>query len=502
MAGANTNFYEVTSSWSAIRSNVGTGLFDFVSFVNLLFAANGNDFFKYDCNTTTNFSVPIPIGLSLMALSGGSLSAGVTATFYFGAAYVNERGFIGQPFVAGPITINGSSDNTVNMNIFGIKIPPAGFGISSIAFFRSLPSDTNLFFTTFTPLGVNFFADPGFPLSEPASTALYFTLAPRYIELYNNQLFMAGFSSLLSTVYWSDIGEPESVQPESFAEIRTNDGDRVTGLKAYNGSLVVTKERSFHRISGDSPENFLIQEISDQYGCLSNRASVIWENYLWFLDPKGVVEYNGANVQVVSNKVEPIFMRMNLNAARENATGLHYRERNEVWFVIPIDGSNINNCVIVYDYVAKAWTKFEGVDVSCLFLAQGTKPVLTPFFGGYTGTMDYFGTTFMADRGRPILCSMDTSFHTKSAQTVQAMWRRFYLNINPVATTQVISVDLMQDYGASFVLSRDMYQNPFQSRIDFGVSSRSIAAHVEHVSATLPFTFYGYAFEWRFLRDV
>lgn len=505
VAGANTNFYEVTSSWNVERASVGSGNFDFVAFVNLLFAANGQSFFKYDCQTTTNFSLPPVSGYTAAGALGGSLSAGVTASFVFGVAYMNDRGYIGPPQTLGPITVSGAAgQNSVNISDIGTVTPP-GYGITSAVLYRSLPNDTELFFTTFAPTGFGTVNDYGFPLStEPASTSLFFTLAPRYLELYNNQLFMAGFSSLLSTVYWSDIGEPESVQPESFAEIRTNDSDRVTTLKAYNGSLVVCKERSFHRITGDSPENFLIQEISDQYGCLSNRAAVIWENYLWFLDPKGIVEYNGANVQVVSTKVEPLFIRMNLTAARDNATAIHYRDRNEVWFVIPIDGSSINNCIVVYDYVAKAWTKFEGVDVSCLFMAQGTLPALTPFFGGYTGTMDYFGSTFLADRGRPITCSFDTAFYAKGSQTQQALWRRFYLNVIPVTggSSQPITVDFQQDYGASTVLTRTMYQSPFQSRIDFGISSRSIQAHVEHVSATLSFTVPGFAFEHRFLRNV
>ena len=46
---------------------------------------------------------------------------------------------------------------------------------------------------------------------------------------------MAGFSAQPSRVYWSNIGEPEGVDPSFFAEFRTNDGDRLTGLKVYNG---------------------------------------------------------------------------------------------------------------------------------------------------------------------------------------------------------------------------------------------------------------------------
>lgn len=499
IATANTNAYTVGSGFVAFRSGLQNGaLFDFLTFVDRLFCANGANFFKFDGNNSSNFSLPPGAsGFGLTGAVGGGLSG-----IYIGSyGYVNDRGYQGPVGPGVTITLNGVTFGSIRY--YGLTTPN-GFGITSLQFFRTGPDQLDLFGTTFAPAGASLFTDTGFPLSSRlANDNMYFTLAPKYLELFNNQLFMAGFSSALSTVYWSQIGEPEGIDPTFFAEFRTNDGDRITGLKFYAGQLVVTKERSLHRLLGDNPNNFTIQQISDQYGCISNRSLVVFGNLLWGLDTKGIFEYNGASVDIVSNKVEPIFAAMNIDAARENAVAIHNRDQNEVWFSIPCNGATLNNCTVVYDYVSNAWTKYEGFNPSTVFVAQGNRPKLTPFYGGYSGNVFYFSPSLMNDNGAAITCMLDSRWVTAMGNTTEQQFRRFYLNLDPiVGFTQPISVNFKTNYGQSFQISRTMYQAPFQSRVDFGLSAKSIAAQVYHVSASLPLKINGFTFESRFQRNV
>ena len=84
---------------------------------------------------------------------------------------------------------------------------------------------------------------------------------------------------------------------------------------------------------------------------MSNRAIAEYDNNLVFLDEKGVVMYNGANWQIISQPVESTFRRMNLSAALEKAVAIHYNLWNQIWFGIPVDGSTVNNLTVVYDYL-------------------------------------------------------------------------------------------------------------------------------------------------------
>lgn len=497
IASANTNIYTVTtSSFTAFKSGLANdALFSFVTYVDHLFAANGTDFFKYDGSNTSNYSLPPGTGLGVTAVIGGGLS-GIYITSY---GYLNSRGYFGPGATGVTINLNGITFGSVQY--YGLT-NPTGFGITSLVFYRTTPGGVDSFATTFAPFGSSLFTDTGFPLTtitEPET--VWFTLAPRFLEIYNNQLFLAGFTAFPSTFVWSQIGEPEGILPEYSAEVRTNDGDRITGLKNYLGSLFVSKERSLHRLSGDDPNNFLLKEITDEYGCLSDRAMVIWESNFWFLDTKGICQWNGSNVEIISTKVEPFFLRMNVVAAKDTAVALHAKIYNEVWFSFPIDGATKNNIVIVFDYVLKAWTSYVGLEFASLALIKQTQNFKTPFIGSYTGSIAYFGSSLTYDSGRSVTCSFETAFLSPMGQSVEKQYRRFYLNVEPIlGVTQPISINLRSNFNSSNVVSQTIYQNPFQTRIDFGIAARSIQAQVIHNSASLPVRLYGFTFESRFQR--
>lgn len=499
IASANTNIYTVdTSSFTAFRAGLANNaLFSFVTFVDRLFAANGTDFFKFDGTATSNFSLPPGAGLGVTAVVGGGLSG----VFICSYGYLNDRGYLGPGSTGVTISLNGSTFGSIKY--YGLT-SPTGFGITSLAFYRTTPGGVDSFLTTFAPFGSSLFTDTGFPLTtiqEPEY--VWFTLAPKYLEIYNNQLFLAGFTGFPSTFFFSDIGEPEGIFPENSVEVRTNDGDIITGIKNYLSSIFISKQRSMHRLTGDNPDNFLLKEISDQYGCLSQRAMCVWESNFWFLDSKGICQWNGSNIEIISEKVEPYFLRMNITAAINQAVALHAKIYNEVWFSFPIDGASINNIVIVFDYVAKTWTTYEGLNISSLALVKQTQPFKTPFFGGYTGSVHYFGSSLTYDSGAGITCAFETAFIAPEGQTIEKQYRRFYLNVEPVfGVTQPITINLRSNYNSSNVVTQTIYQNPFQTRIDFGIPARSIQAQMLYQSASLPLRVYGFAFESRFQRAV
>lgn len=506
IASANTNIYNVTSGYNPIRSGLlNNALFDFVPFVDRLFCANGQDFFYTDGIDSVNYSLPPPApGFTVAVGSGGSL----TGTFQYSYGYLNERGY------AGPATDNAGNYPTGTISLTNQQAiltgftTPSGYGITSILIYRS---EDSLFQSVFQiaaiAAGSTSFTDTGFSLTTAINPPyIFFTLTPRYIELFNNQLFMAGFSSQQSTVWFSDIGEPEGVGSTASFEVRTNDGDRVTGMRSYFSQLVLFKQRSFHTLSGDNPQNFTLQERSDQYGCLSNRASTVFNDILVFLDRKGIAEFNGANIAIMSNAVEDVFLRMNIPAAIDNAAMLHVKERNEVWTLFPIDGATLNNQLVVYDYFSKAFYLRNGLNIQSLALVIYDKPYPSPFYGGYTGSLFYFGNSLMGDNGQGMTCSVQTAFHTRGNST-EEMWRRLWLDVTPVSTsvggTTVININMYADHNLTdSVLNRTVYGATWQTRIDFGIPSKSLSFQFEHFSNTQHLQINGYALGARFQRDV
>lgn len=497
---ANTNVFQTTGGAPvSIRSGLlNNALTDMLTFVDRLFVANGQDFFKYDGTNSSNYSLP-PHSSGVTFSQGASIANGISGliTFYFG--YKNDRGYYG-PATSG-VTISATSVSTITFSGF---TTPSGYGISSIVLYATGNALTQGYrVTEFAPAATYLFTGPLSLTANPTPPYLWFTNTPKFVEIYNNQMFLAGFSSMLSTVYFSDIGEPEGVGATAFFEVRTNDGDKVTSLTPYLSQLLIFKERSFHALSGDNPQNFLLREISNQYGALNNRCSIAFEDTLIFLDKTGLMKFNGANIDELSAKVEPVFSAMNLTAAKNVACMVHWPERNEVWTAIPVNGATLNNCVVVYDYHVGAFTKFEGFNPKALTLGRATFATNRVFFGDFNGRLHNFDDSLLGDNGNGMTCLFKSKSFGEMGYSVEKLWRRLYLDTTALAASySPISIDFFVSNGTSLALTRTMGQTVFQSRIDFGLSSKSMLFQLTHNSNISSLKLNGFTIEYRFQRAV
>lgn len=491
------------------------------------------------------------------------LSTGHYAVY---ASYVNNRGFEGQPTPIGIVNtaMTGSTFGATYL-VADFYVPaPLSYGISSINFYyyysltaltTNTPATgnalnaigpTNLWSLPYTffrnmPLSGSTLVDFQFgttaagistavmlgnngslpsvsnqqylisfgltlqinPANPPFVTEIdLLPVYPKYLELYQNRLFASGFSGSASTIWYSDIAEPEGFLPDSNFEVRTNDGDVVTAMKAYTTAFYVFKQKSFHVLTGDNPDNFLLRQISDQYGCINNRCAFTFDDYLVFLDQKGVILWNGSRLEVLSNKIQPVFDLMNFSAAQSVAIGAHDKLRNQILFAIPINGSAVNNVTLVYDYLVGAWTKQDGYSPSVFASIQGRNNTKNLFYGGSSGSVNWFGSSFGLDNGVGCTLYYKTRFLHELGDSTQKQFRRFYLNTDAPSATLSFNMNFFQDYGSSVVLNRTFSINQFQNRMDFGISAKSLAYEMSKVGSTIALRVHGFTIESRLQRRV
>lgn len=335
--------------------------------------------------------------------------------------------------------------------------------------------------------------------SKPYQTNYF----PQFLEVYDNRLFCAGFSSAPSTVWFSDVKEPEGYLPTNNFEVRTNDSDYITAMKTYQTRIYFFKINSFHVLVGDNPSNFFLQEISNQYGCLNNRCVIQFENLLYFLDRKGIIEYTGSNISFASIKIQPIFDRMNYTSALTEACGVHDKLRNQILFAIPVDGSTTNNITIVYDYIAQAWTTHTGYNASIFAEIKGYNTTKRLFCGDYNGRVNWFSASFLSDNGSGITLSYKSRFLHDMGDSVQKQFRRLYVNADPIGTTLANKINFYQDYGTSIVLGTTINLGAFQDRIDYGISAKSLAFEMISLNTSSnPLRIHGFVIESRMQRKV
>jgi hypothetical protein len=567
ISGGSTLLSYTNTTPTTIRTDLSGSPVDILTFVNYAWGGDGQRHWKFQGTTSTYWQMPYvqpdllgnALATTHLTLNTGlPIGGGVTVTqnlYSFKLAYVNERG------VLGPVYIDPSPDTWDNGNLgidqraitsaaftgqwqlFGFTIPP-GFGISKIAVFMKAATQglVNPFvggqtaypfslgaggyivtwphFTDGQPLdlftdtmgssvlgqGATFYSDIGTLGATPGAfnpSLLISMEAPKYQQIYNNMVLYGGFSAAPSVTRVSEIGEPEKVLSENFFETRTNDGDKITGYAVFQGSALVFKEKSISVLNGTSPDDLSQQEVNTTFGCLSNRAIIEFENRLFFLDTEGICEYNGANTEIVSDKLEPFFKRLNIAVARDSACAVYLKDRNEVWFAVPIDSSAVNNAVVVYDTVVDAWTIYDGFTPYIMFTGKSGLPRENIFFGGYTGSVFAFGMSLFSDNGSAISMMIKTRYHKRMGDSTQELWRRFFINNQLASATTPITINFMPNYATSSSLGITFFANStFQSRADFGLSAKTMSAQITTSSSTEKIKILGYTIESRYLRSV
>ncbi len=496
-------------AYSYLRNDGYWGPLDFhASARNIVYISkpvnNGAEFFN-EFPLVSGFTIPSTRGISAIALWMGvdSIDINTTTRAFIpnvGDRQVGNLGWYdsgGVP-VAQYLSLTLKPDADLSRFYLYTLIPSA-----SLALAVDGSGQTYWAFS----LGFNFNSFTGVAGNGKAFTGLPFcwfdTNTPKYIEVNQNSMFMSGFSGNPSNVWFSELGQPENIQPDSVFEVRTNDGDRVYAIKNYNNQVIVLKQNSFHKVIGDSPENFELIELSGEYGCISNQSVVEYEEKLMWLDQKGIVEFNGTSWNIKSTPVEDIFRRMNLDAAKEKATGIHHLYRNQIWWGIPIDGSTKNNLTVVYDYLVDAWTFFDGFNPSSFAFIKGNLTKSTVFRGDYSGMIYYHGESFLGDNGQAITC-IATPHWDKNKENETHIWRRAFLDVATVTgLTGQITAKVFRNYDLSTVQATfSMLQDAFQSRAEMGVVGKAVTAEFAHVSASLPLLINNYSWAKRFLRNV
>lgn len=535
-----------------------TAPIDYVAQNNYLYFANGYAFKRYDGSNEVEWNVSSQgSGPALMqGISYGGMSGFLGVTFNLSLAATNGVTAIIGPslylFILGG-TRNSYSLQTVTMRqlpyvgsafttqvgaainstlvgagqwlVYGFQYQPqygVSNGIVQVVFPGASTSTLNGFLqyndvrnSSFLSVGTtiingltqNFMSFDHFTLGFDYRFQSFLNLNPNFIQTYNNMLFMAntvghsGFSNVEakpSTIYFSNLGTPEQVDEENFLEIRTGNGDVITGMCNYQTNLLIFKQFSVHEISGSSPETLSLNDLTLEFGCVNNRAIIVFENLVWFVDPTGIIEYNGSSFNDISSDKIKFYLDQ---VDKTNISAQHIKKNNQVIF----SASNIS---FVYDYVAKAWSIWDrlAIDQNAgpAYFAYGASVKDLTYW--QTGSSFHesvrFNDQINTDFGLPITLAIKTRYHKRLGETTQELWRRFYLNTTSNGTSMsAVTLNMYPDYGTSIYLQRNFTISSFQQRIDFGVSAKSLSIEIL-IQSSQSLSVNGYTVESRYLRSV
>lgn len=154
-----------------------------------------------------------------------------------------------------------------------------------------------------------------------------------------------------AAVRWSEPYQPNKIKLASLMEVRSGDGDQITGLAMLYGNLIVLKERSMHRLAvqGSTVPVSRVDEISNNVGCIAPNTVITVNNTLYFLSWAGFYKYDNNQLSKLDGKFsEELQIRLRSSqdgvinpAIRDASCGWNPTYR-ELYLTIPVMSTSSN----------------------------------------------------------------------------------------------------------------------------------------------------------------
>ena len=220
----------------------------------------------------------------------------------------------------------------------------------------------------------------------------------KYIAQWQNFLFLANVNInngtfLPTRIYWCNVRDFTTWSATSWIEISMQDGQPITGMYPLADRLVIFKERSIYNLffTGDAqlPFVYLVSN-SPTVGCMAPYTIQEIENGLVFLSYDGFYYYDSNNSYKMSLQIQNTISGLNLTKL-QNARSLKQRNKNRYMCAVTSNQSNVNDTVIVWDWVLNAFSIYAGMYPSAMrtcFISGNQEQLYFCDYNGYTYQMD------------------------------------------------------------------------------------------------------------------
>jgi hypothetical protein len=318
----------------------------------------------------------------------------------------------------------------------------------------------------------------------------------RFLAYQAGVLFCAG-GDPPTRLYYSRADEPWIAS--EYLEIGSGgDTDAITGLAAFQGLVVVFKERSIWTVSGNSTKTFFVRRVHVGVGCLSHHSIVEADGALYFRGEQGFYAFNGEVPVDISSDQRATFTDLNYSR-RRFIVGVHDYENGAIRWSYSSAGVTTNDSQAVYFYrnsqrvEQRSWSPWSCGNVSYYALVSDKttrkRMVATGLLAGHVLTDG--GTS---DNGAAYEFKWRTGMINMDEPGRRKIWRELAIESTPQAATSNLNVNAYLDSATSSVSigTHTQVRDIFRRRISrsskdlrIEVQSNAIAAPSEIQTWTL-----------------
>lgn len=159
----------------------------------------------------------------------------------------------------------------------------------------------------------------------------------KYLEVWDNKLWIAGNDEYKNFVFFTNSGTSEEMASNNFIAIKSREDDVITMIKAFGDSLFVFKNRSLHRIDLSGESLYTVTQVPQNIGTDAGFSVAVCDKLLIWKSAEHAIEiFNGTSCfrPPVSDLIKRTMKTINA-ASIERTSGAHNQSENEYWLAIP-----------------------------------------------------------------------------------------------------------------------------------------------------------------------
>lgn len=196
-------------------------------------------------------------------------------------------------------------------------------------------------------------------------------VTPQFVKVHKNRIYCANKNS--STLYFSDAANPSSFPANNFILINTNDGQNITGIAEILDNLIIFKDDSVWILTGEplgvgnttTIGNLQLRKATGVGGCSAFRTIALVGQTLFFMHHTGIYALQNTTVSLVSPLLSTTFKTgMNPNAINL-CWGIYSNQEKKYILGYPSPSSATCDSAIVYDFLTKAFSRWDHLPGSC-----------------------------------------------------------------------------------------------------------------------------------------
>lgn len=195
----------------------------------------------------------------------------------------------------------------------------------------------------------------------------------RFNTIHQERLWIGGDPNNNSYLYYSDILNPDYFLTTAYAQVRPDDGDKITFLLDFLGILTIGKTNTISKYYTDdpSPANWVLSNPYSFVGCPAPYTAVATPLGIIYVGRDGIYQFTGQTSQLISDVVTDKvrdFNQVNI----EDFAGIFFRNEYHLAYTSSASGSATNDQVLVLDTIRNAYEIDTANISSWAVLASGT----------------------------------------------------------------------------------------------------------------------------------